>query len=274
MSARGGLSAGAGAGSGAAGGIVASGLTKEFAVSRRRTVTALAGVDLEVGSNEFVAIIGPSGCGKTTLLRILAGLEPATGGTVSVAGDDPQRIAAAHRLGVAFQDHALLPWLSARGNVALPYRVARRTPDRARVDALLELVGIADFADARPKQLSAGMRQRVAIARALVLDPAVLLLDEPFAALDEVTRRAMHLELERIWLSHRTTTLLVTHSVQEAVFLADRVVVMSAHPGRLVDERVSGFSRPRTAELRRAPEFHALADELSESLDRAAAGRA
>jgi NitT/TauT family transport system ATP-binding protein len=250
--------------------IEVSGVSMEYALGRRRRVVALRGLDLDVIPGEFVAAIGPSGCGKSTLIRLLASLERPTSGSVRLAGEDPSELAASHRLGVAFQDHALLPWLSARENIALPFRLAGRRRNQERVSELLQLVGLEQFATARPRQLSGGMRQRVAILRALVLEPAVLLLDEPFASLDEVTRRAMNLMLQHIWLASRTTTLLVTHSVQEAVFLADRVAVLSAAPGRIVAVHRSPFARPRRPELMRSPEFHAIADELSEALDLAA----
>ena len=184
-----------------------------------------------------------------------------------VAGEAPERLAAQHRLGVAFQDHALLPWSTRGKNVALPYRVAGRPVDRTRVDQLLDLVGLADFHHARPKQLSGGMRQRVAIARALVLDPDVLLLDEPFGALDAVTRRRLNVELQKIVAPLGITTLLVTHSVEEAALLADRVVVMTGRPGRVRHVRDVELPRPRTAATMRTETFHGIVDELAEALD-------
>ena len=243
------------------------GVTKVFPLRRGQRITALEDVSLEVRPEEFVALIGPSGCGKSTILRLVAALEAPTTGTVLIGGRPPAALAHEHRLGVAFQDHALLPWLSAWDNVALPYRATGRRPDRVRIDHLLALVGMQGFERARPRQLSGGMRQRVAIARALVLDPDVLLLDEPFGALDAVTRRHLNLELQRIWAESRITTLLVTHSVDEALFLADRVVVLSSRPGRVRLVRRLPFDRPRDRSMMRTPAFHALADELTAALD-------
>ena len=247
--------------------MVLEGLTKRFAVSRKETLLAVDGIDLHVAANEFVAIIGPSGCGKSTILRMVASLEEPTGGTVKVSGRPPHELARGHRLGVAFQDHALLPWLSSWENIALPYRVAGRKPDAEHIDALLVLVGMERFGKARPRQLSGGMRQRVAIARALALGPEVLLLDEPFGALDAVTRRRLNLELQRIWSEQAITTLLVTHSVEEAIFLADRIVVLSERPGRIKLVREVPFDRPRGREVITTDAFHELADELILALD-------
>ncbi len=235
--------------------------------ARKRSVLALDGIDLEVPAGTFAAIIGPSGCGKSTILRSIAGLQRPTAGSVTIGGHAPAEIVAAHRLGVAFQDDALLPWLSARDNVALAFRAGGRRVDANRVDDLLERVGIADFAAARPRELSGGMRQRVALARALVLDPDVLLLDEPFGALDAVTRRRLNLELQRVWSARAITTLLVTHSVEEAVFLADRVHVMTPRPGRIRRTVEIPFARPRERALLAERAFHALVDALTADLD-------
>jgi len=247
--------------------IALSGIVKDFPLRRGEVVRALDGLDIEIGHGEFVALLGPSGCGKSTVLRLVAGLEQATQGEVAVEGARPSDLIRDHRLGVAFQEHALLPWATARDNVALPFHVAGRPVDHERVTALLALVGLSGFESARPRQLSGGMRQRVAIARALALEPDVLLLDEPFGALDAVTRRRMNLELARIWAEQRITTLLVTHDVDEAVLLADRVVVMTGRPGRVRHVHEIRIPRPRGTEVTRDPEFHAIVDELTALLD-------
>lgn len=230
-------------------------------------VQALSNLSLSVAPQEFVALLGPSGCGKSTLLRLVAALEAPDQGSVSIHDRPPAAMTQAHCVGVAFQDHALLPWLSVLQNIALPFRIAGRPVDMERVRALASLVRLQGFEDARPKQLSGGMRQRVSIARALALSPQVLLLDEPFGALDAVTRREMNLELQRIWAELRLTTLLVTHSVDEAVFLADRVVVMSGRPGRVIADVRIDFPRPRDVSVTRTAEFHALTDRLTAALD-------
>lgn len=240
---------------------------KAFGLAGGQTFTAVENFNLAVAPGEFVAILGPSGCGKSTMLRMVAALEKPSTGDISVFGRAPQELSKAHRLGVAFQDHALLPWLDTTANIALPYKVAGIKPDMDRVRELIDLVGLTAFASARPKQLSGGMRQRVAIARALVLKPDVLLLDEPFGALDAVTRRTMNLELQRIWLRERITALLVTHSVEEAVFLADRVIVMSGRPGKIIEDVRIEFERPRDPSLLRDAQFHHLVDALTLKLE-------
>jgi NitT/TauT family transport system ATP-binding protein len=239
--------------------------------SRRSTVEALRGIDLEVRRGETVAVIGPSGCGKSTLLRLVASLEKATEGEIRIEGAAPAELARRHGLGVAFQEHALLPWLSAFDNVALPYKMAGRKVERDRVSALLDMVGLAGFERSLPRHLSGGMKQRVSIARSLVLEPRLLLLDEPFAAVDAVTRRKLTVEVQALIARLDVTTILVTHSVEEAVMMADRVVVLSRHPGRVHTIEPVPFARPRSEELLRDPRFHELADQLLVLLDEVSA---
>jgi NitT/TauT family transport system ATP-binding protein len=252
---------------GAGGALALEGVTMTFAAGKRTAVTALSDLDVTVARGEFVSIVGPSGCGKSTVIRLAAGLEQATVGSVAIDGRPPAELADAHQLGVAFQDHALLPWLSAADNVALPFRVAGRRVEHDRVEELLKLVGVHEFSGSRPRELSGGMRQRVAIARALVLDPSVLLLDEPFGSLDAVTRRRLNIELQRVWLERRVTTVLVTHSVDEAIFLADRVIVLSGRPGKVIREERVPFSRPRPPELLVDPQLHRMEARLIEALE-------
>ena len=243
------------------------GVTRTFSVGPQQ-VYALRDVSLHCEAGSFTALIGPSGCGKSTLLRIIAGLEQPDGGTASIGGATPKEKCGSGALGVAFQDPALLPWRTVRQNIALPLEVlGRRGRDSADgIDRLIALVGLEGFENARPGQLSGGMRQRVAIARTLVTDPSVLLMDEPFGALDQILRRSMNVELQRVWMQTRATTLLVTHGIDEAVFLADRVAVMQRNPGRVAQIVAIPFERPRRPELFSTPEFHRLEDEIAAHL--------
>src|SRR5580704_2877662 len=239
------------------------GVSKSYALNRSDSVLALKGVNLTIEDGEFVALLGPSGCGKSTLLHLVAALEEVSTGSILVDGESPALLRDQHRLGIAFQDHALLPWLSVKANVALPFKIASLPIDHARLRHLIDLVGLQGFEEARPSQLSGGMRQRAAIARSLCLEPTLLLLDEPFGALDAVTRRRMNLELQQIWLERSLTTLMVTHSVDEALFLADRVVVMSGRPGVIVEAILVPFPRPRRIDCMRTEQFHQLTDHLT-----------
>jgi NitT/TauT family transport system ATP-binding protein len=235
---------------------------------RGKDVEALRDVSLNCDQGSFTALIGPSGCGKSTALRILAGLEPADTGTVLIQGKSPSAAATAGLTGIAFQDSALLPWRSVAKNIALPLEVLGRSVARytEQIEQLITLVGLKGFEHALPGELSGGMRQRVAIARALVTRPQVLFMDEPFGALDQILRRQMNIELQRIWADTGATTLLVTHGIDEAVFLADRVVVMNSAPGRIAEIIDIPFARPRDPELFGRPDFHELCDHIAKVL--------
>jgi NitT/TauT family transport system ATP-binding protein len=244
------------------------GVEHVFAGSGDQQVTALTGIDLAVGTGEFVSLIGPSGCGKSTLLRLVADLITPTAGSVLVNGKSAREARSGREYGMIFQTPVLFDWRSVERNVALPLEIlgmARSARDE-RVSGALATVELADFGRHHPWQLSGGMQQRAAIARALVLKPSLLLMDEPFGALDEMTRERMQLELHAIWESMGTTIIFVTHSIPEAVFLSTRVVVMSARPGRIIDELVIDLPRERTVETREATRYFELVTQVRESL--------
>ena len=233
-----------------------------------RELLALSKISFDVKDGEFISIVGPSGCGKSTLLRIIADIIQPSSGVVAVHGGPAAEARKARKFGFVFQEPVLFPWRTALENVELPLTVAKRNAkeEKRRAAELLELVGLSGFESAQPSELSGGMSRRVAIARALVLQPEILLLDEPFGALDEITRQRMNLELQRIWAESGTTALLVTHNVGEAVFLSDRVFVMGTKPGRFVSEVPIDLPRPRTVELLEKPEFFKYSARLTHLL--------
>ena len=238
-----------------------------FGQGDARTV-ALQDVDLEVPRGGFVSLIGPSGCGKTTLLRTIADLEKPTSGTLSVAGLSPREARLARAYGYVFQAPALFAWRTVERNVRLPLEIVGMpaAEQRARAAEYLELVGLASFRARFPWQLSGGMQQRVSIARALALQPALLLMDEPFGALDEITRDGLGLHLHALWRRTGMTVVFVTHSIPEAVFLSTRIVVMSPRPGRVVDVIEVELPQDRPLEIRDTPEFLAAAHRVREGL--------
>jgi len=232
-------------------------------------LTALAGVNLAVGRGEFVSLLGPSGCGKSTLLRIVAGLSTPTAGNCLLSIGERT----AGHIGFVFQDPTLMPWSTVLNNVLLPFRIARHLGgrERARGIAALHTVGLAGFEDSYPHQLSGGMRMRVSIARALVTEPDLLLLDEPFAALDEITRLALNDDLLRLWDAQRPTVLFVTHSVFESVYLSTRIAVMAARPGRIVADLPVDLPHPRERGVRLTPAYAATCETVSAALGQAMA---
>jgi NitT/TauT family transport system ATP-binding protein len=234
-----------------------SGLSKWFG-----ELEALRQIDVAVEPGEFISVVGPSGCGKTTFLRMVAGLEPATSGTILIDGQ-PLRGPGNNR-GFVFQNDSLLPWRTVLANALIGPEVAGKVGDRERQRTLdlLKLVGLGGFENYYPRQLSGGMRQRVNLARALAIDPDVLLMDEPFASLDAQTREIMQTELLRIWEQGRKTVLFVTHQIDEAVFLSDRVLVFARRPGRLQENIEIKLPRPRALALKRTPEFIAYVDRI------------
>jgi NitT/TauT family transport system ATP-binding protein len=251
-----------------------------------RGVHALAETNLRVGQGDFVALVGPSGCGKSTILKLVTGLIKASSGFVFVSGREVG--AEPMRVGMAFQNPTLLPWLSIRDNVMLPlkivapfrqeYRAQRKRAFRERADALLAQVGLGGFGDKHPWQLSGGMMQRASLCRALIHDPQLLMLDEPFGALDQFTREELWTIMQDLWMARRPTVLLVTHDLKEAAYLANRICVMQARPGRIIDDSPVPFARPRLIDTCYLPDFVAMTQRLRElivsarTLDASSAG--
>ena len=245
--------------------IAARGVAVDFTVEGRRQ-RVLNDINVAVPKGSFVSLIGPSGCGKSTLLKVMAGLVAPTEGEVTVAGMTPQQAVKARLIGLVFQDATLLPWKNALENAAFLLMTADGTIKRAdafgRAAAMLKLVGLDSFGGRYPHELSGGMKQRVSIARGLVQDPPVLLMDEPFAALDEQTRMTMGHELLRIWDETNKTVVFITHSLTEAVYLADEVLVMSARPGRILDRVAIDLPRPRTYQMMATDKFGQLRERI------------
>ena len=245
-----------------------SGVDKVFNVGDRAATTALQEIDLEIGRGEFVSLIGPSGCGKSTLLRLIGDLTTPTAGRVEVNGKTAHAARLGREYGIVFQAPVLFEWRTVEENVKLPLELLGidRSQRDERAAAMIALVELGDFAKHHPYQLSGGMQQRVAIARALALEPSILLMDEPFGALDEMTRERMNTEVLRIWQRTGTTIVFVTHSIPEAVFLSTRVVVMSARPGRITRVVDVPLPHPRNEETREDPTYFRLVTEVREAL--------
>lgn len=248
--------------------VICEGLAKTFP----GPVEALRPTDLRFEAGRVTALVGPTGCGKSTLLRLIAGLERPSAGRVSIDDAAPDVMRRKAGLSVAFQDPSLLPWRSVRQNIELALHLARLPKNRRDIEQLITLVGLDGFADTRPAELSGGMRQRAAIARALATKPALLLLDEPFGAVDELTRQQLAQDLPAIWEAAGATTILVTHSVSEAVMLSDRVVVLSPRPASVVADIAVTLPRPRRQEQTQRPEFAAYVAQVYDALAAGMAG--
>jgi NitT/TauT family transport system ATP-binding protein len=229
-------------------------------------VYALQGVNLTVNDEDFVSLIGPSGCGKTTLLRVIADLERATSGTIEINSMSPEQARMARAYGYVFQAPALYPWRTVEKNVGLPLEIMGTSDATERIKRNLELVNLAGFEKKFPWQLSGGMQQRVSIARALAVEPKLLLMDEPFGALDEIVRDKLNQQLLELWAATKKTVVFVTHSIPEAVFLSSKIVVMSPRPGRIIDVIETNFSPKRTLDIRETPEFLKVAHRVREGL--------
>ena len=237
--------------------------------SAGKEVEALRRVSIDIQKGEFVSLLGPSGCGKTTLLRIIADLLEPTSGTVSISGQTPRETRLQQKYGIVFQNPVLFDWRTVRANVRLPLEIMKidREEQKRRIEKQLELVGLTEFANNYPYQLSGGMQQRVGIARALAIKPEFLLMDEPFSALDEFTREKLNEDLLRIWRKTNKTVIFVTHNISEAVFLSDRVFVLSPLPGRLSRVIDIDLPRPRSQETRESPQFFSLVSQIRKSFE-------
>ncbi len=229
-------------------------------------VYALQGINLTVNDGDFVSFIGPSGCGKTTLLRVIADLEQATAGTIAMSGMSPSQARMARAYGYVFQAPALYPWRTVEKNVGLPLEIMGTADAASRVKRNLELVNLGGFEKKFPWQLSGGMQQRVSIARALAVEPKLLLMDEPFGALDEIVRDKLNQQLLELWAATKKTVVFVTHSIPEAVFLSSKIVVMSPRPGRIIDVIETHLPANRTLDIRETPEFLKIAHRVREGL--------
>ena len=252
-------------------GIKIKGLKKEFETNGKlRKLTAIEDIGLTVKPGEFVSIVGPSGCGKTILLKIIGGLIRPTEGEILIEGEIPSKIRKRKSIGFVFQNPSLLPWRTVLENIYLPLEIGNGSVSKKKnilkAKKLLELVGLSDFENALPQQLSGGMQQRVAITRALVFEPPFLLMDEPFGALDELTRNSMDAELLRIWSKLKTTVLFVTHSIEEAVFLSDKAVVLSERPAKVKKVVKIELKRPRSAKIRYSIKFNKIAEDILNQL--------
>jgi len=246
--------------------ISVQGINKRFVTRAGSTVLALDNVSVDIEANQFVTLVGPSGCGKSTLLKIISGVIPPSEGSLSLDGQPLTR--PSRKLGMVFQRPILLPWRSVLDNVLFPIEMLGWPVEKYRDEAyrLINFVGLGGFEKALPRELSGGMQQRVAICRALIYDPQVLLMDEPFGALDAMTREDLSVELLRIWTERKKTVLFVTHSISEAVLLADRVIIMTARPGRVVKDLTVDLPRPRTLDTERLPAFQDLVHTVRQAI--------
>lgn len=244
-------------------------LTKIYTNNSGEEIKALSNVSLDIDKGEFVSLLGPSGCGKSTMLRMIADLLPATDGTISINGQTPEETRKQQKFGIVFQSPVLYDWRTVRRNICLPMEIVGvpKKERTARINKQLALVGLEKFGQKYPFELSGGMQQRVGISRALALDPEILLMDEPFSALDEFTREKLNEDVLKIWTKTQKTIIFVTHNIAESVFMSDRVVVLSPHPGRVSAVVDIDLPRPRTAAMRESKEFYDLVSKIRHSFE-------